>query len=76
MAFWKEVGFPAGIVHTVPLCVGIVKFTVACGSIGSAGPVFAVPMIVKVSDPDLVGSATLVATMVTVAGDGSTAGAV
>ena len=76
MAFWRETAFPAGTFRTVPVCVGMVKFTVACGSVGNAGPAFADERIVKLTAPDFVGSATLVAVIVTVAGDGTTAGAV
>jgi hypothetical protein len=76
IAFWKAIAFPAGIFHTVPVCVGMVKFTVACGSVGNTELFFTDPTIVKLTAPDFVGSATLVAVMVTVAGDRATIGAV
>jgi len=79
IAVWRAVAFPAGTFRSVPVCVGMVKSTVACGSVGSVGdvgPAFADPRIVKLEAPDFAGSATLVAVMVTVGGDGATAGAV
>lgn len=81
IADWNPDALPAATFRTVPVWTGMVTSTVACGSVGSTGPVpvgggGAGERTVTLAAPDFVGSATLVAVTATTAGDGAAAGAV